>query len=280
MIVIELKGGIGNQMFQYAFGKFLSLKYNRPLLLNTSFYTSGRSDRTFDLEIFRIEEYMNAEDVIFNHQWRRDEITFISENSYCFDATNHQHLESDEIYKKLVFVKGYWQSYKYFAPIDDLIKKQFIFKKGLSGIWKNAASEIVNSNSVMIHVRRGDYLQKLDYHGVVSENYIDDGINYCKNNLAAARFYVFSDDIPWCREKLSRYENIRFMDERFYGENNLPYLQLMCQCKHFILANSSYSWWAAWLGRSKNSIIIYPRKWFAAEHLVINDLTPPDWLSF
>lgn len=280
MIVIKLKGGIGNQMFQYAFGKFLSLEYNRPLLLYTNFYTSGRSDRRFDLETFKIDEYMNAEEVIFNNQWRRDEITLISENSYCFDRTNHQHLEADKTDKKLVIVDGYWQSYKYFAPIDNLIKRQFTFKHELSGIWKKMALEIVDSNSVMIHVRRGDYLQKLDYHGVVSERYISDGINYCTDHLTGARFYVFSDDISWCREKLSHYDNITFVDERFYGKDNLPYLQLMCMCKHFIMANSSYSWWAAWLGRSKDSVVIYPKKWFVANHLDIKDLTPSEWIGF
>ncbi|WP_316820464.1 alpha-1,2-fucosyltransferase [Pedobacter gandavensis] len=282
MIVIQHVGGLGNQMFQYAFGRYLSIKYKIPLFLDIHHYTYGHSNRNFDLEMFKLREVVIGEGRVLikdhvQHSFR------LKERQFHFDKQAFNILDGfNEVTKNqdyLFLLRGYWQSYKYFDTIKDVIKKDFEFKRKLSGKWLELSKEIAKSNAVMINVRRGDYLQNLDYHGVVDEKYLFKAMKVLEKRVENPVFYVFSDDISWCRSHLIGYSNLHFVDERYYDEKFEFYLQLMTCCKHFIISNSTFSWWGAWLSKYQNKIVIAPKKWFVADGLNAKDLIPKDWMK-
>jgi hypothetical protein len=179
----------------------------------------------------------------------------------------------------VVIITGYWQSHKYFESVQQQIRSDFSFKNPLHGKWAELSSRIESSNSVMINVRRAEYLKLLDYHGVVSAEYIHSAMEICRERVKEPVFYVFSDDIPWCRDNIKETENIFFADESYYDEKFQLYMQLMINCKYFIIANSSFAWWAAWLAPHVDKFVIYPKKWVVTDTLKTDDLCPPDWIA-
>src|SRR5690606_984256 len=138
---------------------------------------------------------------------------------------------------------------------------------------------IKSTESIMLNVRRGDYLQKLDYHGVVNKKYIEKSIAIMKDYHSNAFFFIFSDDIPWCLANIVERKNIFFLDESFYDPKYENYFMLMRSCKHFIISNSTFCWWAAWLSENPRKIVIAPKDWFATDKLNADDLIPPSWIQ-
>lgn len=203
MIVIQLMGGLGNQMFQYAFGRYLSIKYKIPLFLDKSVYTNGQSERNFDLEIFKIKnvesgEIVNLNKYNFQHYFQLNEHHFHFDSKAFSVIKNISELTENQNY--MLIIHGYWQSYRYFKKIEPVIRKDFKFSKKLNGKWHKISTEIKKVNAVMINVRRGDYLQKLDYHGVVDISYLTKAIKYLRKKVENPVFYVFSDDMPGARK--------------------------------------------------------------------------------
>ena len=171
------------------------------------------------------------------------------------------------------FVNGYWQSEKYFESIEDIIRNVFTFPEA-SEQNKAIAREMAASTSVSIHVRRGDYLRYF-LNNVLDEAYYGPAMAYFTERFKDVHFFIFSNDISWCREHLSA-ERISFVD--WNTGKDSPYdMWLMTQCKHNIIANSSFSWWAAYLNIHKDSIVISPKKWTNAEVLFERQL--PEWVK-
>ncbi|WP_256007516.1 alpha-1,2-fucosyltransferase [Pedobacter deserti] len=273
-----LKGGLGNQMFQYAFGRFISERYATPLFLNTKIYDEGRSNRGFDLDVFRLSKCTAGHESFIQRPVIETNILFINERYFHFDPSHVEYLDTIwDIKTKLIVLTGYWQSYKYFAPIENNIRFDFTLTASPADRWLRLLHLIKDSESIMINVRRTDYLLKLEYHGVVSTEYLTQAIAIIKQKIRQPKYFIFSDDIPWCRKYLGHIKEAIFVDETYYDVKYQLYFQLMTNCKHFILSNSSFCWWAAWLGATSNSIVIYPKKWFAVPHLDIKDLTPLSW---
>ncbi|MFC0513365.1 alpha-1,2-fucosyltransferase [Mucilaginibacter angelicae] len=281
MIILNLMGGVGNQMFQYAFGKALSIKYNLPLALDITIYSSGNSNRSFDLEIFEIKEYRLASIPDTIRSSTNKNICAVTERKFEYDSELMQEIDKflvSEANPVLIFT-GYWQSCQYFKAVSEQIKTEFNLRNNLSGKWLELSKKIAATDAVMINVRRGDYLQKLDYHGVVSEDYLRSAIQYVLSVTPSAMFYVFSDDMPWCRETLTGYQQLCFVDEAYYDLKYQSYFKLMTACKHFIIANSTFAWWSAWLGAVEGALVIYPEKWFAAPVINARDLFPAEWIA-
>ncbi|RBL89451.1 alpha-1,2-fucosyltransferase [Chitinophaga flava] len=278
MIVIRFKGGIGNQMFQYAFGRFLSLKYKVPLYFNKSYYNHPQCNRTFDLDIFRLGENILQEDKI-EHYSNVKEVYELQEDHFHFNEEALHVLDEDDPSSSILITEGYWQSYKYFESITAIIREDFQFRTVLSGKWLGLAEKIRSVNAVMINVRRGDYLNNLELHGVVSAEYISRSILFYDHTITDPFYFVFSDDIPWCKAHINQSKNVFFVTEEYYDAKFQFYLQLMINCKHFIISNSSFAWWAAWLCQYEGKTVIYPRQWFAVENIDTKDLTPPSWIA-
>ncbi|WP_214229598.1 alpha-1,2-fucosyltransferase [Pedobacter sp. B4-66] len=281
MIVVNLMGGLGNQMFQYAFAKYLSLRHNLPIYINASIYIEKSSNRPYSLENLNIGYHLIGDGSNLDIQVTEDDLVYINEGSFHFDNTSFGKLDYlESLNTKLIVLNGYWQSNKYFIANDDVIKNEFVPKKKLDDRGLILRNRIKSVNAVMINVRHGDYLTKLDYHGVVSESYLLSAIGFIASKVDRPHYFVFSDDLPWCREKLKHIDNLEFVGEEFYDEHFIAYFQLMMSCTHFINANSTFSWWASYLGQRDGSIVIYPKQWFVTQDLDIKDLIPETWIGF
>ena len=285
MIIVNLIGGLGNQMFQYAIGRYLSILSNQKLFLNTSIYDSGESNRGFDLDIFKLSKQVEGDiEKVLRLINVNIPVFHLNERFFHYDIAqinqlNKILLSKSKNVKPHVLLTGYWQSDKYFRKIEHILRDDFNFRKPLYGKWKVLNREILATNSVMINIRRGDYLERLDYHGVVDLEYINSAIKMIKERVQNINFYVFSDDMEWCRSNIVNNENMIFVGEEYYDLKYQFYLQLMINCKHFIISNSSFSWWSAWLAPNKNKIVIAPKKWFVADHLDTKDLIPVNWIK-
>jgi hypothetical protein len=273
MIIVELTGGLGNQMFQYAFGRSLSLMLNRQLLIDDhAFSLAGNPDRTYNLDIFNLDiEFINMEQ--FNPGETVHHVFEIHENTYDKGLLEALKKLPSDVPVKLM---GYWQSYRYFDEIKAVIKADFQYLYPLQERWLTLGNQIKETESVMVHVRRGDYLLAPDFHRTVSEFYLERAINIARNQYSNAVFYIFSDDIGWCKANITAAEDVVFVEDHFQDQHNEYVLQLMSLCKHFIIANSSFSWWAAYLGSAENSLIVAPKEWLSIP-LNTADLIPDKW---
>lgn len=290
-IITKLFGGLGNQMFQYSFGKYLSLKNNIQLLLDNSFYVKQKNvtKRKYDLDIFYITSNRIATNKEKNHILRIYSNKIISlilekmgkKNKYLLKEDS---FEFNEIYKnwnkKNIYMIGYFQSEKYFKEIENIIKNEFKIKNELlSEKIKKITKELNEIESVSIHVRRGDYVSNLStnkYHGVLPIGYYKKAIDIINKKINNPTFYLFSDDIEWCKNNLKDLSNNMVFVEK---QKDYEDLELMKNCKHNIIANSSFSWWGAWLNENPKKIVIAPNDWFANKNINTKDLIPETWIK-
>lgn len=268
MIVIELSGGLGNQMFQYAlYKKFESL--NKDVVMETSFFRSGQDLREYELGIFPVKyrEITDKEaadirgygyqDSVFDkirHKLKRKNYKTYIDKIGPFQP---EIFEMDNVY-----LSGYWQNENYFKDIKETIRKDFSFSDELTKQNKDICERLGRENSISVHIRRGDYLtaENTRIHGnICTDEYYTKAMNYIEERIENPRFYIFTDDLEWAREKYSG-ENITVVDG---NRNASSYVDmfLMSKCKHNIVANSTFSWWGAWLNSNPNKLVLSPPKW-------------------
>jgi hypothetical protein len=294
MIIALLKGGLGNQMFQYAFGRFLSLKNKTPLKLDLSFlkdrsHKDNFTYRDFELDRFNIEVSIASENEIRKFEKAKQKkklshmafyfpVPFI--NAYLREPHFHffqQALNAPEN----SYIDGYWQSEKYFYKIRERLINEFTPLKPLSAQSENLKNEIISNQSVSIHVRRTDYVTDRiisSYHSACSEKYYYDAIKIIEQKISNPKFYIFSDELEWFQNNVK----INFPVEYVKNNTGLSSYQdqhLMSLCKHNIIANSSFSWWAAWLNANSGKTIIAPENWFVDKSRITSDLLPESWIK-
>ena len=281
---VRLSGGLGNQMFQYAF--YLSLlNKGKPAKIDLSWYDYYNAHNGFELrDIFcldfavaskeEINDVFGAGYSLVDRVVRKFNISpYIYMqgviDGVCYDETLYGK-------NKGVFI-GYYQSEKYFSEISDEVKRIFSFP--LVDIDdKNSLfiKTVKNEESVSVHIRRGDYVNNSIYMNVCDLSYYTTAINYIKTRYNNPHFYIFSNDIKWCKENLV--ENAEFIDWN-YNRNSFYDMLLMRHCKHHIIANSSFSWWGAWLGADEDGLTIAPRKWFNLKTNKTFDVIPQSWIK-
>lgn len=272
MRIVRVIGGLGNQMFQYAFACKLKKLYPRERVLLDLTHFKGYDVRSFELDyIFNLS--------IPTAKFR--ELILVT-SPFSINTTMGQFASSFVRWKKEYYEKeefkfgydqqslmvpgscyyvGYWFSHHYFEDIQNDIRREFDFKRPLDGENSILKNKIDDCNSVSIHVRRGDYLLYDKYKNICEIDYYKNAINYIKEKVGNPHFFIFSNDIDWCREKLLQYlENYSFSINNDV-QNNYIDMQLMACCKHNIIAHSSFSWWAAWLNSNPDKIVVAPSKW-------------------
>lgn len=258
MIVVKLQGGLGNQLFQWSCGLGLSKKFNKDFFLDLNFYNNqtGNTFRNFSLTDFPFFNYKKFEGINTEKIHLTD--NFIFNN---FDCSQN----------KVYYLDGYWQSEKYFSNIRPLIldylrPTEDFFKK-----IKNL--NFFEKNYVSLHVRRGDYVSLPNYHPLQTIEYYKNAIDRIGNNDG---LLIFSDDILWCKENF-KFENMNFIE----GYSDVENIWMMSMCKHNIIANSSFSWWGAWLNDNENKIVITPKNWFGVSlsNITSNDIIPNNWFK-
>lgn len=287
MIIVELTGGLGNQLFQYATGMNLSIQKKVPLLLDLSWFNSQNkrkyqldllnisSDTAHISEVKKIKNRKNNKIIEILNRVSGGKIPWLK--SYVFIEKNSGHFDNNLFScPKNCFIRGYWQSEKYFLEIKETIRKEFTLKKDFSVKVKTISAQMrSDTNSVSVHVRRGDYVKENIGHCVTNLDYYYRAIEFLTNQGIDPKFYVNSDDIEWARENLSIFPGIIFID-RHICNNDAEELLLMSHCHHHINANSSFSWWSAWLNEQEDSIVTVPNKWFSSRPFP-EDRIPNRW---
>lgn len=298
MIIVELAGGLGNQMFQYAAGRTLALKHDTDLKLSLSLLRDDKL-RKYELLNFNIVEnfatdkevqqltrlapgslrfYLHKMSKILNRHTglnlqRVLAPALIEEKTMNYDPSV---IDSGEN----TVLSGYWQSEKYFLPIRASLLNDFTLKFPIHRSANETLNQIEATESVAIHVRRGDYVSNPDTaqtHGTCSLEYYSAAFKYLSERLTKPIFFIFSDDIGWCRSHLNFGSNTFYVEHHGHARA-CDDLFLMSQCRHNVIANSSYSWWSAWLNKNIDKMIIAPRLWFKDESRCSADLIPSGWI--
>lgn len=281
-IVSRLQGGLGNQLFQYAFGRELAIRWNVPLLLDIRGYTIGAS-RDYALGPYNLSAGLVStrpmqlfqKTGILGRVWDR----FAGRKAPR--RVNEAYFQYDSgtlIAQPPLILDGYWQSERYFLSIRPELLKQLTV--GLTGENATLAHEIQEKNSVAVHVRRGDYLSNpaaSTFHGVCDPEYYRRAANEIEQQVAPAHYYFFGDDPEWAKENLDFLRPATIVNLNSSKEAHLD-LELMRRCKHHIIANSTFSWWGAWLSDAENKIVISPSCWFLDETIDTRDLIPASWI--
>lgn len=260
LIIQPLTGGLGNQMFQYARGLKLSLIDKKEVIFDTSFFknTGKDTNRPFLLDKFNIQTTARFLDV----------------------PKNKFGIYFKKVLSRITGNYELYQSEKYFIAVKDEILKQFTLKNPLSPVAQAITDRVSSeSQSVALHIRRGDYVQNTHthkHHGICDLNYYRLAIDYMKTHTDTPTFFIFSDDIAWVKENLK-------LDNATYVSNpaiqDYEELILISLCTHDIIANSTFSWWGAYLNTNPNKIVIAPKQWTAKKNADQLDILPTSWIQ-
>lgn len=294
MIISRLNGGLGNQMFQYALGRVISKLNNSELYLDLSLYKNQHelnTIRNFELSIFPNIKSTEISLLILNKFTKSNKLKLLLNHFLKLDLkaypsnwireNNHQFHPEILKLRGDYLLDGYWQTEKYFKKYRKLILNDFSFPKKISKRNKDIINLIKDKEAVSIHIRRGDYVSnKLtnSYHGVCSPNYYKKAILLIKNKIKKPSFIIFSDNINWCKKNLLVPKKSLFIDHNT-EKKSFEDMRLMSLCKHNIIANSSFSWWGAWLNQNKNKIIIAPDPWFKNKEAKKRETVPSHWIK-
>jgi hypothetical protein len=284
MIYSRIRGGLGNQLFQYCMARSLADKLETNLGLDIRDFSQD-SPYLMGLKNFNIRANFDPPGMIKHKKngYIKFLIDIISKNHKL--VYKEPHLSFDKNYASLPngsYLKGYWQSEKYFEnnKLNILNDLRIITDQSSQNV--EISKQIASNVSVSLHIRRGDYVSNSEYnatHGTCSLSYYKTAVSYLLKNIGKNfTIFAFSDDPEWV------YSNLKLpVDIRFVNNNSSEYsyedLRLMSECNHNIIANSSFSWWGAWLNTNNNKIVIAPSKWYANQYIKNNDIIPANWIK-
>lgn len=298
MIAVNINAGLANQMFHYAFGRGLMTKGLDICFDQTNF--KPRSQWSFEFvclqDAFPNIEIKQMPAGHFKYVFPRDSNKFIAKFQGLMRKLHN--VIGDEIYimepsfsytdgmekkaKRNCIYRGFWQSEKYFKHCKKDIQTNFLFKAFDEPENINLSNKMANENSVAIHVRKGaDYLKFLElWDGTCPVEYYDCAIAYIKEQIENPVFYVFTDNPQWVKENIRDIEYTLVDWNPISGKKNFRDMQLMSCAKHNIIANSTYSWWGAWLNDNVQKIVIAPERWFKSGTFYGDtpDLVPEEWI--
>ena len=266
MVIVRVLGGLGNQMFQYAYAKALEMK-GFEVKLDVSSFKKYKLHGGYQLDKYHID-IKNAKNstILFS---KINPLKILKEENLFFN-NKLLALKGNE------YVKGYFQTEKYFLEIRNTLLEQFTINKEISNTTEVYKKEIVEvENSCSIHIRRGDYISNIksnNVHGTCSLEYYKEAIKIIKEKYKNVTFFVFSDDISWTKENLA-IKNAIYIDHKCLPHEDIF---LMSLCKHNITANSSFSWWGAWLNTNEKKIVVSPKQWFVDKQ---NEIACLNWIK-
>ncbi len=290
MIIVQLIGGLGNQLFQYALSRQLAINHGQDVKLDTHWYGT-QSLRHYQLADLNIEATLVSFDEINRF------IPFYYKRSLASRAIHRIFGRSiPKFYttlgrivvekpafkfapevleiKKKVLLSGFWQNQNYFKGIKSTLRQEIQLRKGMGGpYFYKMRDEMLAKNTVSIHIRRRDFLKNPTF-SICPISYYLNAITHISERLQDAAFYVFSDDLAWARENLNFGKHFLFVDQCQMASEELL---LMSTCKHHIIANSTFSWWAAWLG-DESALVISPAQWYT-DGTNLYDFIPEQWIT-
>jgi hypothetical protein len=297
MVITRITGGLGNQMFQYAAGRAASLRNQTEFMLDTAFY-----DVAFSKQIHEQQAAINLFPRIKAMSLASVDREFLADmrvesNGFIMRSYNrigqlfgfkpiYKHIEEKNLLSYqpsfhtenavILYLGSDWQNEKYFAEYKAVIKNDFTFPGLDDSINSSILGDIQQTNSVSVHVRRGDYLSSAT-HQPTSADYYKNAVEMMTKKVSNPTYFIFSDDINWCKENL----NLPMAQYISHNTGVRSYIdmQLMSYCKHNIIANSSFSWWGAWLNNNSDKVIIAPEIWLQKFDIKSKELIPNDWIT-
>lgn len=277
MITIQLLGGLGNQMFQYAAAKSLAEKNKTKVRLDLTWFDqqfdSGTTPRTYELDCFVLDKKII--------RYEPSHLDFFKNMLvYSYKEPHFQYDPKFYNLPKQTTLKGYFQSEKYFSDIRAILLEDFFWAKKPSGKNSLVLKEIQNTpNCVSVHVRRGDYVSNENaakFHGLTGVEYYQAAVKTIAKSVNKIKLYIFSDEPEWCKKNLKFQHDTVYVSHNSEGSEDM---RLMKACRHNIIANSSFSWWGAWLNENPEKIVIAPKTWFSHGETNTNDVIPESWLK-
>jgi hypothetical protein len=291
MIYAMLNGGLGNQLFQYAAARALAIKHQTQVVLDDYLLQSVQkkvTSRVYELNNFNVEcSLADSRRLVWERRITRFPKMFhklTKRRVYCETSRGFDYrvksLPDD------VYLRGYWQSYRYFSDIKPELIKEISINRTHSPYVAKLLQGTFSTDSVAVHVRRGDYVSlenAAKFHGVLSVDYYIKASSIINKVVKTPLYFIFSDDIRWCKEHLIQHiNNVLFVGDELQMQ---PWedFDLMKNCKHHIIANSSFSWWSAWLSMETNygmdRVVIAPKQWYANQKTDFTaDRIPEDWI--
>ncbi|OXG08783.1 glycosyl transferase family 11 [Flavobacterium araucananum] len=272
MIVVQLIGGLGNQLFQYAAAKALALETKQKLYLDVS-----------QFESYKLHNYALNHLNVISKTYKKPNRYLRKIKSFYQKKTSYKEVDfgynPDLITLKgdVVFLEGYFQSEQYFIKYEKEIREDFEVLTPLKEETKAAIAKIESVNSVSIHIRRGDYLNN-PLHNTSKDEYYNKALEIIESKLTNPVLFVFSDDMNWVKANFSTKQETVFIDFND-AATNFEDLKLMAACKHNVIVNSSFSWWGAWLNKNPDKIVIAPKLWFNDDSINTNDIIPTSWVK-
>lgn len=298
MIISRIYAGLGNQLFQYAAGRALAERHGVAFKMDCRWFDlsiPGDTPRRYELNGFNVfSQKASPEDLkpfpftqipkrkLGRSLLPRLQLFLQKKRAYqSLLSYREPHFHFDTSYFDLprhVYLVGYFQSERYFKPIEEKIRKEFAFTTDPNKENGRLLDQIEAGASISLHVRRGDYaldprIQK--YHGLCPLSYYHEAIRHIEERVENPHFYLFSDDMAWVKEHLPIRHLCTYV-EKNQKAPSYEDLRLMSRCRHHILANSSFSWWGAWLSSRLDKIVIAPKRWTNVP-IDISDLIPPSW---
>jgi hypothetical protein len=288
MIIVKLIGGLGNQLFQYALGRHLAIKNNTELKLDSTGFHTYYKLHKYSLQSLNVIENIAtgkeiekfsatpkgiASKLASKIKGEEGKYRMIIEPGFHFfpeilNAPDNSYLD------------GYWQTEKYFKEIEGIIRKECTVKNALAGKDLEVSQKMKSTNAVSMHIRRADYVKDTvtqDVLGTISIEYYQSAAAHIAEKFPGPHFFVFSDDHHWVKENIRLNHPVTYVDHN-QADKNYEDLRLMSLCRHNVVANSSFSWWGAWLNNNPDKIVIAPRKWFNKYEADTKDLVPENWI--
>ncbi|MDA3929917.1 MAG: alpha-1,2-fucosyltransferase [Prolixibacteraceae bacterium] len=294
MIITEILGGLGNQLFEYAHARALSIRLDQELYFDLSFFDSYHRNDVYRLDKFNTSvKVANFKDIqrlkqkIIKPDILRRGLKKLGASGY-YSKSNHfenNWIDRPDIKllekKDSIYISGYFANQKYFIEIENIIRHEITLKEPLNSENEKVLTQIKNSNSVSIHIRRGDYVNN-HYFAELPLDYYYRAIDYLESYSPNSTYFIFSDDMPWVKENFKLQAKIIYVD---INDSLTDYMELilMASCQHNIIANSTFSWWAGWINNNINKVVIAPNVWFgnslAQEKYKNGHLVPNSWIK-
>jgi len=287
-VIVNVVGGLGNQLFQYAFGRRAAITRGDRLLLDVSFYNRQTTNRALRLTQFNIDATLLHQQELARYSpsgtWRRvrRRIHRLTGWRPVYDGvhemSNYSYTPEILTQGKYPIYVGYWAHPGYIEPIAQAIRAELAFSSPPDAVNQQWLEHIAGRESVSLHVRRGDYLleRNLAYHGVLPLSYYHSAIANITRYVKTPSFYLFSDDPQWVKENLILDYPV-FVMEHNGDEQDYEDLRLMSACQHHIIANSTFSWWGAWLSEHAAKRVIAPERW-NRDLSARGHIAPDDWI--
>lgn len=281
-------GGLGNQMFQYAFGKSMAIQQHTILKLDRTFLDDKSPKENFTFRDYELDIF----DIVADFATTQEIRSYFHRPLFnrLFGLPNKKKVVKEHLLDQPftvadlcehMYFEGYWQKENYFLSQEEEIRKAFRFRSAPVGRNLELAQHIASTPSIAVHVRRGDYASNAviqSVHGVLGPEYYRQAASIVESSVSNPHYFVFSDDSEWTKKNIQLGEKCTYIDHNT-GKNSFEDMRLMSLCQHNIIANSSFSWWSAWLNTHKGKIVVAPSKWFHNLEEASRHSLPPSWIK-